>query len=96
MLIARKFARIFIAVGVLAAAGAAHSQTYRSLSCGELWVERNSIYKANGYCFNTQRGISYFGNAGCQVDDVRAVPLSHANRARIAAIAAAERAKGCS
>ena len=34
-------------------------------SCGELWYERNSIYKAAGYCSRTQRAISAFGNAGC-------------------------------
>jgi hypothetical protein len=63
--------------------------------CQSLWVERNSIYKANGYCFNTPRGVRYFGNAGCQFDDVRDVPLSRGERARIASIVAEERALGC-
>jgi hypothetical protein len=63
--------------------------------CQRLWVERNSIYKAAGYCFNTQRGIRYFGNAGCSYDDVRQVPLSAYDRARIADIVAQERAMGC-
>ena len=64
-------------------------------TCQSLWVERNAIYKANGYCFNTPRGVRYFGNAGCQYDDVRDVPLSRGERARIADLAAEERALGC-
>ena len=63
--------------------------------CQRLWVERNSIYKQNGYCFNTPRGVRYFGNAGCQFDDVNQVPLSGGERQRIAEIVAEERAMGC-
>jgi hypothetical protein len=63
--------------------------------CQRLWVERNSIYKQNGYCFNTPRGVRYFGNAGCQYDDVREVPLTGWERERIAEIVAQERALGC-
>jgi len=63
--------------------------------CQRLWVERNSIYKQNGYCFNTPRGVRYFGNAGCQYDDVGQVPLSGYERQRVAEIVAQERAMGC-
>jgi len=63
--------------------------------CQSLWVERNSIYKQNGYCFNTPRGVRYFGNAGCQYDDVRQVPLDGYQRQRVAQIVAEERAMGC-
>ena len=63
--------------------------------CQRLWVERNSIYKAAGYCFNTPRGVRYFGNAGCSYDNVRDVPLSDYDRARVARIVAEERAMGC-
>jgi hypothetical protein len=63
--------------------------------CQRLWVERNTIYKANGYCFNTPRGIRYFGNAGCRFDDVRDVPLAPWERQRVARIVAEERALGC-
>ena len=87
--------RSCLAAIVIVATGSAQAQSYMSYSCGELWVERNSIYKAGGYCFNTQRAISYFGNAGCQYDNVRDVPLSANDRSRINAIVAAERAKGC-
>lgn len=64
-------------------------------SCDELWYQRNAIYKDAGYCFNTQRGIRTFGNAGCQYDNVNDVPLSANSRARIAEIVRMERAYGC-
>ena len=64
-------------------------------SCGELWYERNAIYKDAGYCFKTARGIRAFGNAGCQYDNVNDVPLSANSRARVAEIVRAERAYGC-
>lgn len=64
-------------------------------SCQELWVQRNSIYKANGYCFKTQRGIAYFGNGGCLYDNEAQIPMSPRDRARIADITRAERAFGC-
>jgi hypothetical protein len=63
--------------------------------CGQLWVERNSIYKANGYCFKTSRAIGYFGNAGCVYDIEAMVPLSPGERARVARIQAEERSLGC-
>jgi YARHG domain len=65
-------------------------------TCQSLWVERNSYYKAAGYCFRTPRAIRYFGNAGCRFDSESAVPLSQATRNRIAQITRAERSLGCS
>ncbi len=67
----------------------------QSGGCQGLWVERNSIYKANGYCFKTQRGIAYFGNAGCTYDSESQIPFSPRERARIDEIVRAERAMGC-
>jgi hypothetical protein len=64
-------------------------------TCFRLWVQRNEIYKAKGYCFKTQRAISYFGNAGCEYDNEADVPLSRRERARIADIQAEERDLGC-
>jgi hypothetical protein len=63
--------------------------------CSQLWVARNSIYKAAGYCFKTQRAIRYFGNAGCIYDVEAALPLSPGERARVNAIVAQERMYGC-
>lgn len=64
-------------------------------SCDDLWFARNEIYKAQGYCFRTRRGIAAFGNAGCVYDEVGDVPLSAAQRREIAAIQREERARGC-
>ncbi|WP_332686470.1 YARHG domain-containing protein [Bosea sp. (in: a-proteobacteria)] len=64
-------------------------------SCEALWYQRNEIYKAQGYCFRTQRGIRAFGNAGCQYDDVNEVPLSARQREQIAWLQREERAYGC-
>lgn len=63
--------------------------------CSGLWMERNGIYKAAGYCFRTARAIQAFGNAGCQYDDIGDVPLSARDRARVAGIVGQERALGC-
>lgn len=75
---------------LLAAATPASAQ-----SCEDLWYQRNEIYKAQGYCFRTQRAISAFGNAGCQYDNVEDVPLSATQRRVIADIQRAERTRGC-
>lgn len=75
--------------------GAAVAQDYRSWSCRDLWVERNQIYKSAGYCFRTQRAISYFGNAGCVYDRQGDVPLSNYQRQVIADVTRAERYLGC-
>ena len=64
-------------------------------SCGQLWYERNAIYKSAGYCFKTQRAISAFGNAGCMYDSEYALPLSPGDRAQIASIVRMERELGC-
>ena len=67
----------------------------RADSCSELWYSRNSIYKEQGYCFHTSRGIRAFGNAGCQYDDVESVPLSAYQHRVIAGIVGQERDQGC-
>jgi hypothetical protein len=67
----------------------------RADTCFDLWVARNSIYKAYGYCFKTPKAIAYFGNAGCQYDYEGDIPFSHADKARVLAIKKQERALGC-
>jgi hypothetical protein len=69
--------------------------TASAQSCQQLWVERNSYYKARGYCFKTQRAIAYFGNGGCIYRDEDQVPLTQRERNRIAEIKRLERAYGC-
>jgi hypothetical protein len=66
-----------------------------ALNCDQLWYQRNSIFKAAGYCFSTPRGIRSFGNAGCTYDDERSVPLSDHDRQAINALRQLERAKHC-
>ena len=63
--------------------------------CQRLWVERNQIYASHGYCFKTQRALSYFGNRGCRYDYQADVPLSAGDQARISRIQADEREYGC-
>ncbi|MBX9910352.1 MAG: YARHG domain-containing protein [Beijerinckiaceae bacterium] len=70
-------------------------QPARAETCDDLWYARNEIYKAQGYCFRTQRGIRAFGNAGCQYDAVEDVPLSANQRRTVAEIAREERARRC-
>jgi hypothetical protein len=66
-----------------------------ALSCDELWLRRNSIFKAAGYCFKAPRAISKFGNSGCSFDHVDHVPLSSADRILVAQISSLEQSKGC-
>ena len=67
----------------------------RAETCDDLWYARNEIYKAQGYCFRTQRGISAFGNAGCQYDNAEELPLSNSQRRSIAEIQREERGRRC-
>ena len=82
----------FAAIMASAAVAPAHAQ---GDVCFQLWVARNSIYKDAGYCFKTQQGISYFGNADCMYDSEATVPLSRGDRGRISNIQARERQYGC-
>jgi hypothetical protein len=64
-------------------------------SCEDLWILRNSIFKAAGYCFTTERAKSFFGNKGCSYTDQSLVPLNDYQRHNARVIEAAERKKGC-
>jgi len=65
-------------------------------SCDELWRERNSIFKAAGYCFKTGRAIRRFGNAGCQYDNLADVPLLPDQQIVVNEISAREAEQRCS
>ena len=67
----------------------------KTLDCGQLRHQRNSIFKAGGYCFRTPRGTTSFGNAGCKYQNIFDVPLSHEDRRLVTAIQTTERAKRC-
>jgi hypothetical protein len=85
----------FALLGLTMLGGVGLSQPARAETCDDLWYARNEIYKAQGYCFRTRRGISAFGNAGCQYDNVEDVPLSANQRRTVAEIAREERARRC-
>ena len=70
-------------------------QQLSELSCDQLWFDRNSIFKAAGFCFKTPQAISAFGNAGCLYDNEYDVPLSQKDRDLVAAILGAERLRQC-
>ena len=70
-------------------------ESLATLACEELWLRRNSIFKAGGYCFKTPRAISKFGNAGCLFDDVDKVPLSRADRMLVGEFKLLEQRKRC-
>lgn len=77
-------------IGVLAASAPARADV-----CFDLWVERNSIYKAYGYCFKTQKAINYFGNAGCTYDNEGSIPMSRPDKNTVLAIKKREQTLGC-
>ncbi len=74
----------------------AAAQNLQRMGCHDLWVARNQIFKDNGYCFKTARAIREFGNAGCQYDRERDVPMTGQERRQVAQITQAEVANGCS
>ena len=47
-----------LAAGLGAIAPSAQAVPVDALSCKQLWVKRNQIYKANGYCFKTTRAAT--------------------------------------
>jgi hypothetical protein len=77
------------------AIGTAISTARAQNVCDQLWVERNDIYKAYGYCFKTARAIAYFGNDGCVYQREGDIPITREDRIRIGQIIAQERANGC-
>lgn len=84
---------IIMAFAALAGTGA--SAQSRAETCASLWTARNEIYKAQGYCFRTQRAIAAFGNAGCRYDIIDDVPLSANDRRAIDDIVRQERDLRC-
>ena len=85
----------FLAVSMTATGIVVSPANAQGDACFRLWVARNAIYKDNGFCFKTERAISYFGNAGCMYNYEGDIPLSRYDRARLARIQAEEREMGC-
>jgi YARHG domain len=94
----------YLALAALVAAGGAVSplpasamsaDTAAVVSCQDIWVMRNQIYKDNGYCFKTKKARTYFGNGGCWVDDESDVQMSSKERKLVLKYRHWESVKGC-
>ena len=59
----------FACLALIAGAVLIYLRMNNGKPCEDMWVERNKYYKLRGYCFQTQRGIAYFGNDGCTSND---------------------------
>lgn len=90
-------AKLWVLASVLAigSAATAQAQTPQGNVCGNLWHQRNSIFRDAGYCFNTPEGIAAFGSDECRYTDIRDVPLSAVQRETINTIIGLERRYGC-
>jgi len=84
-----------LAAGMGAIVSSAHAVPVDALSCKQLWVKRNQIYKDNGYCFKTFKARNYFGNAGCYVSDMDAVSMSKGEMNRVLTYKHWEEVNGC-
>jgi S1-C subfamily serine protease/peptidoglycan hydrolase-like protein with peptidoglycan-binding domain len=76
--------------------GGVTDQPLQQLACPDLWTLRNSMFKAVGFCFQSERAINTFGNQGCQHSQPAKLDFSESQRTSLADIEAAERTKGCS
>lgn len=91
----------YLVLAALAAVGGAVStqpvsaMPVDALSCHELWVARNQIYKDNGYCFKTKKARNYFGNGGCYVNDEGDVQMSWKERKLVMEYHHWEMVNGC-
>lgn len=61
-------------------------------TCEKLWIERNAIFDAKGYCFTTEKGQRYFDNSDCTTSSP---VLSVREKARVESLRAQEKALGC-
>ena len=87
----RRWLGSWLVVAVVLGAQAASAQGLGSLSCGQLWHERNAIFAQYGYCFKTEQAIRSFGRA-CFPPYGQ---LPSGAQARVDAIIAWEQRKGC-
>lgn len=67
----------------------------RELSCQALWDVRNTIYKENGYCFQTKKAKAYFGNEGCWISNQSKVKLNAIEKYNVGQIVSVESQFGC-
>ncbi|MFO0994682.1 MAG: YARHG domain-containing protein [Hyphomicrobiales bacterium] len=72
-----------------------NSRDLRKLNCDELWFVRNAILDDHGYCFKTEKGISAFGNEGCESHSIADLELNSFEQFNLKAISGMEENKGC-
>ena len=85
-------AAVSVAGALASGTTVASAQGLSSLSCGQLWYERNAIYARHGYCFRTPQAVATFGR-GCRPPYGRLPPRA---AERVNRIVAWEQRKGCS
>jgi hypothetical protein len=88
-------AAVVLAAALPAAAASGAEPSPSAMSCPELWRERNLILKRRGFCFTEARAAATFGNAGCSITSEAQVPLTPAERSRMALIVLTESSKRC-
>jgi hypothetical protein len=86
---------IFATLAGILASTAAQAQDLWAMSCRQLWMERNAIYKAHGFCFKTREAIQVFGNEGCYVESDNAIRFTPQEQQLISQITLVERSKMC-
>jgi len=93
MQITRTLRATLVIAAAISCAGTSQAvaQSYRHMSCDELWYARNAIYADNGYCFETRRARRAFGRSCFPPYG----ELSGPDRREVAAIQRWERRKGC-
>lgn len=80
-------------VGLIALAALVGSTAIaQAESCYDLWYERNAIYDARGFCFDTQLGQETFDNSDCWTKTPK---LTRAEQRRVDEIRAEERRRHC-
>jgi hypothetical protein len=80
-------------VGLIALAALVGSTAIaRAESCYDLWYQRNAIYDARGFCFDTQLGQETFDNSDCWTKTPK---LTRAEQRRVDEIRAEERRRHC-
>lgn len=67
-----------------------------AVTCDRLWHQRNAIFARRGYCFQSARGQSTFGNTGClQGVPAAQIPLTSLERGEVSSLLEREQAMGC-
>jgi hypothetical protein len=63
--------------------------------CEVLWKIRNTILKERGLCFENEREIATFGNAGCRYQFANTLLFNSVERDNLTNIAGVEKTKHC-